>query len=89
VNTSRLWYEYDPFILACQASQVFYLNDTKFGSSWKVVQIMSHRNIYDIPIVSEGRMKKMMKIMVLGIMHLFNKQLMKTQLRYTELMCLQ
>uniref|UniRef100_A0A2N9G009 DUF4216 domain-containing protein n=1 Tax=Fagus sylvatica TaxID=28930 RepID=A0A2N9G009_FAGSY len=54
VNTSRTWYESDPFILACQASQVFYLNDTKLGSSWKVVQNMSHRNIYDIPIVPEG-----------------------------------
>jgi hypothetical protein len=54
VNTSRIWYEFDPFILACQASQVFYLNDPKFGSSWKVVQNISHRNIYDIPIVVEG-----------------------------------
>ena len=54
VNTSRLWYKSNPFILACQASHVFYLNDIKFGSSWKVMQIMSHRNIYDIPIVSEG-----------------------------------
>lgn len=33
VNTSRTWYESDPFILACQASQVFYLNDTKLGGS--------------------------------------------------------
>jgi hypothetical protein len=54
VNTSHTWYESDPFILACQASQVFYLNDTKLDSSWKVVQNMSHRNIYDIPIVLEG-----------------------------------
>ena len=54
MNTSRTWYEYDPFILACQASQVFYLNDTKLGRSWKVVQNMSHRNIYDIPILPEG-----------------------------------
>ncbi len=36
-----------------------------------------------------GRTKKMMKTMVLGIMHLFNKQLMKTQLRYIEMMYLQ
>ena len=37
------------FILACQASQVFYLNDTKLGNSWQVVQHMTHRNMYDIP----------------------------------------
>jgi hypothetical protein len=36
VNTSRKWYESDPFILACQAAQVFYLNDPKLGGSWKV-----------------------------------------------------
>ncbi|KAK9994727.1 hypothetical protein SO802_024430 [Lithocarpus litseifolius] len=49
VNTSRTWYHSDPFILACQASQVFYLNDTKLDSSWQVVQHMTHRNTYDIP----------------------------------------
>ncbi|KAK9993895.1 hypothetical protein SO802_023598 [Lithocarpus litseifolius] len=49
VNTSRTWYHSDPFILACQASQVFYLNDTKLGSSWRMVQHMTHRNMYDIP----------------------------------------
>ena len=45
VNTSRILYESNPFILACQASHVFYLNDPKFGSSWKVVQNINHRNI--------------------------------------------
>ena len=53
VNTSRTWYHTDPFILACQASQVFYLNDTKLGSSWRVVQHMTHRNMYDIPTGTE------------------------------------
>jgi len=53
VNTSLTWCEFDPFILASQASQVFYLNDIKLGGSWKVVQKMTHRNIYDIPIVLE------------------------------------
>jgi hypothetical protein len=33
VNTSRKWYEFDPFILATQACQVFYLNDPKSGNS--------------------------------------------------------
>jgi len=51
VNTSRTWYESDPFILASQVSQVFYLNDIKLSGSWKVVQKMTHRNIYDIPTI--------------------------------------
>jgi len=54
VNTGRKWYESDPFILACQAVQVFYLDDPKLGGNWKVVQRMINRNIYDIPTVQEG-----------------------------------
>ncbi|GLT62835.1 hypothetical protein SLA2020_354390 [Shorea laevis] len=54
VNTTRKWYESDPFILACQAAQVFYLDDPKFGDGWKVVQKLTNRNIYDIPTVVEG-----------------------------------
>jgi len=37
VNTDRKWYESDSFILACQAVQVFYLDDPKLGGNWKVV----------------------------------------------------
>ena len=48
VNTSRTWYHFDQFILACQVSQVFYLNDTKLGSSRRMVQYMTHINMYDI-----------------------------------------
>ena len=53
VNTSHTWYHFDAFILACQASQDFYLNDTKLGSSWQMVQHMTHRNMYDIPTGTE------------------------------------
>jgi hypothetical protein len=53
VNTSRKWYESDPFILATQAAQVFYLNDPKLGDSWKVVQKLTNRNIYDVPAIVE------------------------------------
>lgn len=53
MNTSNTWYKNDPFILACEASEVFYLNDTKFGGSWKVVQNLTPRNIYEVPIVLE------------------------------------
>jgi hypothetical protein len=38
VNTSRTWYASDPFILAYQASQAFYLKYAKLGNSWQVVQ---------------------------------------------------
>jgi hypothetical protein len=33
VNISRKWYKFDPFILAYQVSQVFYLDDLKLGGS--------------------------------------------------------
>lgn len=51
INTSSNWYPDDPFILASQAQQVFYLFDMKRGSSWRIVQKVNHRSIYDIPEV--------------------------------------
>ena len=45
VNTSKLWYKNAPFILANQAKTCFYLDDTKLGAPWKVVQTFSHRNL--------------------------------------------
>ena len=36
INIEGRWYKNDPFILATEASQVFFLEDTKFGSSWRV-----------------------------------------------------
>jgi len=42
------WYAEDPFILATQAQQVFYLNDRSRGKNWMVVQKVNHRNINDI-----------------------------------------
>jgi hypothetical protein len=53
VNTYHKWYESDPFILATQAAQVFSLNDPKLGDSWKVVQKLTNRNIYDVPAIVE------------------------------------
>ena len=32
IDVSHKWYESDPYILAIQAHQVFYVNDHKFGS---------------------------------------------------------
>ena len=46
VDTSTTWYEDSPFCLALTAKQVFYVDDPKAGDAWKVVMVMSHRNIY-------------------------------------------
>ncbi|XP_052210599.1 pheromone-processing carboxypeptidase KEX1-like [Diospyros lotus] len=55
VNTSRKWYVNDPYVLATQAEQVFYIGDMKNGSSWKIVQKVCPRNVYDVPEnVEEG-----------------------------------
>jgi len=58
VNTSHTWYASDPFILACQDSQAFYLKDAKLGGSWQVVQNVTHRNIYDVPTVLKGEIEE-------------------------------
>ena len=49
INVSSKWYTDQPFILANQANQVFYLRDDKLGSNWKVVQKVHHRHLWDIP----------------------------------------
>ncbi|XP_004305751.1 PREDICTED: uncharacterized protein LOC101310148 [Fragaria vesca subsp. vesca] len=54
VNTNTSWYENDPFILATQAKQVFYLDDPNGGAGWKVVNVMSHRNIYSAATLGLG-----------------------------------
>lgn len=51
INTSTDWYPNEPFILANQAQQAFYLLDMKRGSHWRFVQKVNHRNVYDIPEV--------------------------------------
>ncbi|KAF5467964.1 hypothetical protein F2P56_012164 [Juglans regia] len=51
VNMSKTWYKDDPFVLASQASQVFYLKDTKLSGSWHVVQKITYRNVYDVESV--------------------------------------
>ena len=51
VNTTRHWYDEDPYILATMAKQIFYLDDPKAGNGWKVVQKIDRRGLYDIPEV--------------------------------------
>jgi hypothetical protein len=48
INIQGRWYKDDPFIIATNASQVFLLEDTKLGPSWRVVQEFGHRHIFDV-----------------------------------------
>ncbi|XP_042980213.1 uncharacterized protein LOC122310386 [Carya illinoinensis] len=52
LNTSRKWYKDEPFALACQAQQVFYVKDVSVAGSWYVVHKITNRNVYNIPLVS-------------------------------------
>ncbi|XP_024196087.1 uncharacterized protein LOC112199281 [Rosa chinensis] len=47
VNFTKKWYMNDPFALACQTQQVYYLKDTKHGSNWRVVERSQPRGMYD------------------------------------------
>ncbi|XP_026450757.1 uncharacterized protein LOC113350866 [Papaver somniferum] len=55
IDVSGRWYKDDPFVLADgrQAQQVFYLDDYKFGSNWKVAERMQHRHLWDVPELEE------------------------------------
>ncbi|KAH7862720.1 hypothetical protein Vadar_008568 [Vaccinium darrowii] len=54
IDVKSRWYQSDPFILPSQAKQVFYLNDTKWGEPWQVVQLVQHRGVFDIPEVGDS-----------------------------------
>ncbi|KAA0051737.1 uncharacterized protein E6C27_scaffold60G001270 [Cucumis melo var. makuwa] len=53
LNTSRFWYAEEPVILATQAHQVFYVDDPKNGTNWKVVQLIQNKRIWDVPEVED------------------------------------
>ncbi|CAN1289728.1 hypothetical protein LINPERPRIM_LOCUS20410 [Linum perenne] len=46
IKIDRLWYRNDPFVLASQTNQVFYINDPKLGPSWRVVHHINQRHIF-------------------------------------------
>lgn len=48
VNMKRFWYEQDPFVLATQVKQVFYINDPKMNCNWRIVQKFEDRYTYDV-----------------------------------------
>ena len=41
----------EPYILAIQAKQVFYIKDLVLGGNWEIVQECNHRGIWDVPEV--------------------------------------
>ncbi|CAN6719181.1 unnamed protein product [Malus baccata var. baccata] len=49
LNVNNHWYDGDPYVLAKQAHQVFYIDDLKLGHPWRVVQKIQHRHIWDVP----------------------------------------
>ncbi|KAH7845823.1 hypothetical protein Vadar_006468 [Vaccinium darrowii] len=53
VNATKTWYTNEPFVLASQARQVYYLDDPKHGGSWQIVQKIHTRNLFDVPEVDE------------------------------------
>lgn len=53
INVSGEWYKDEPFILASQAKQVFYIDDLVRGRDWKVVQEVNHRQVWDFPDASD------------------------------------
>jgi hypothetical protein len=48
INIQGRWYKNDPFIMAIDASQVFFLEDIKFGPCWRVIQEFGHRHVFDV-----------------------------------------
>ncbi|KAI0504586.1 hypothetical protein KFK09_015538 [Dendrobium nobile] len=47
INMSKTWYDNDPYVLAGQVTQVFYVQDTKLRGDWHVVQKVQHRHLFD------------------------------------------
>jgi hypothetical protein len=48
INISNLWCKKDSFILANQATQVFYMPDNRYGKNWRIVQMFKHRHLYNV-----------------------------------------
>ncbi|KAL2491686.1 DUF4216 domain-containing protein [Abeliophyllum distichum] len=48
INISAKAFKCVQFILACQAQQVFYVEDSSRGLNWRVVQVVHHRSKWDM-----------------------------------------
>jgi hypothetical protein len=45
-NNGAYWYQNDPYILAEQATKIFYLLDTLLQHPWRMVQKIEHRHLW-------------------------------------------
>ena len=50
INMSRKWFTDQPYILASQAKQVFYVPDLKLGKNWHVVLRNPLLKVFDVPM---------------------------------------
>ncbi|XP_057771180.1 uncharacterized protein LOC130990991 [Salvia miltiorrhiza] len=48
VNMSKPWKTNEPYVLATQAEQVYYVNDIKLGNDWKVVIPAQARSLWNV-----------------------------------------
>ena len=46
--TFILWNTNEPFVIASQIEQIFYVKDTKLGSNWKIMVKTQSRELYDV-----------------------------------------
>jgi hypothetical protein len=56
INHNVCWYKDDPFILSTQATKLFYLEDTRYGRRWRVVQKFAQRHLWSVAEKSNGEM---------------------------------
>ena len=49
VDTTKQAYKEDPFVLANQATQVFYIDDPTNNPGWQIIERSTHRHLWDIP----------------------------------------
>ncbi|KAA0035765.1 uncharacterized protein E6C27_scaffold403G00400 [Cucumis melo var. makuwa] len=66
INTSHFLFTEEPVILAMHVHQVFYLEDSKNGTNWKVVPDVQNKCIWDVPEVNdvENEQLNVLKIVV-------------------------
>ncbi|KAJ9538028.1 hypothetical protein OSB04_030761 [Centaurea solstitialis] len=53
ISVNSEWFKSDPYILATQAKQVFYIEDPSENHNWRVVEDVNHRKIWDHPSINE------------------------------------
>lgn len=50
INFKKYWYVNEPYVLTSQATQVFYVLDTKLSGDWYVAQVVHHRHLWDLAL---------------------------------------